>query len=316
MCAGLVSLMNPSLLNPSQQTDRQWVYVTERFRRFLSAISLTNDQLEDGDTKIKGIVKCLNRHYWGIESDSANYRLVGSWGKQTRVRPPRDIDILFVLPASVHARFQQRSGNIQSQLLQEVKNVLGSTYSTTRMRGDGQVVVVPFNSFMLEVVPAFELDNGKAIICNSNNEGEYKTIDPVAEIKSFNTSSTSSNGNSRDLVRMLKCWQTECNVPLKSYQLEALAVEFVDGWSNKGNDLFWYDWLVRDFFAFLCTKSNSFVFTPGSYEPSYIGNNWLTKAQKAHTAAVQACIYERENNDILANMYWKDIFGTEIRTVS
>jgi hypothetical protein len=184
------------------------------------------------------------------------------------------------------------------------------------MRGDGQVVVVPFNSFMVEVVPAFELESGKALICNSNNDGEYKTIDPVAEIKSFNDASTSSNGNSRDLVRMLKCWQTECNVPLKSYQLEALAVEFVEGWSNKGNDLFWYDWLVRDFFAFLCTKANSFVFTPGSYEPSYIGNDWLAKAQKGHKAAAQACEYERENNDILANIYWKEIFGTEIRTVS
>lgn len=93
MCVGLVSLLNPNSLNPSQQTVMQWIYVTERFRRFLTNISLTGDQLDDGNTKIKGIVKCLNRHYWGIESDSGNYRLVGSWGKQTRVRPPRDIDI-------------------------------------------------------------------------------------------------------------------------------------------------------------------------------------------------------------------------------
>lgn len=115
---------------------------------------------------------------------------------------------------------------------------------------------------------------------------------------------------------MLKCWQTECNVPLKSYQLEALAVEFVDGWSNKGNSLFWYDWMVRDFFAYLCTKANSFVFQPGTFEISYIGSEWLVKAQKAHKLALQACAYEISNNDILANMYWKEIFGDEIRSVS
>ena len=33
--------------------------------------------------------------------------LSGSWGKLTRVRPVRDIDVLFVLPYSVYQRFQQ-----------------------------------------------------------------------------------------------------------------------------------------------------------------------------------------------------------------
>lgn len=318
MCAPtlLTGLHAPSLLSAQPRSQSQWIYVTERFKRFLSDISLTNAQLEDGYTKIRGVVKCLNRHYWSVESDSSNYLLVGSWGKQTRVRPPRDIDIMFLLPPDIHQRYQQRLSNIQSQLLQEVKNVLTNTYSTTRMRGDGQVVVVPFNSFLVEVVPAFELQTGKALICNSNNNGEYKTIDPVTEIKSFDAASKGSNGNSRDLVRMLKCWQTECNVPIKSYQLEALAVEFIEKWENKGNSLFWYDWMVRDFFAYLKTKANSFVFQPGSYDSSYLGSDWLVKAEKAHKAAVQACIYEESNSDILAQMYWKDIFGTEIKTVS
>ena len=95
MCAGIVSLITPDLLASPPQVTNQWIYVTRRFQHFLSDITLPEDQLEDGHTKIKGIVKSLNRHYWGIESDSANYRLVGSWGKRTCVRPPREIDIMF-----------------------------------------------------------------------------------------------------------------------------------------------------------------------------------------------------------------------------
>lgn len=123
MCAptALGSLMYPGLLGTQLPQKKQWIYVTERFRRFLNDIALTEAQLEDGYTKIRGVVKCLNRHYWDVESDSANYMLVGSWGKRTRVRPPRDIDILFLLPSAVHQRYQLRTGNIQSQLMQQVR---------------------------------------------------------------------------------------------------------------------------------------------------------------------------------------------------
>src|SRR5262249_17339879 len=97
------------------------MYVSERFGALLANVKLTDDQKNDGTTKHKGVRNCLNREYYNLSSDYANSILVGSWGKETRVRPPRDIDVLFVLPDDVYWRFQRRSGNKQSQLLQEVK---------------------------------------------------------------------------------------------------------------------------------------------------------------------------------------------------
>src|ERR1700732_401414 len=102
--------------------------VSQRFDAFLSAIALTAEQAQDGITKHSGIRDCLNKHYYGVASGSANSMVVGSWGKSTRVRPTRDIDVLFVLPYSVYERYQGKSGNKQSQLLQEVKAVLSKTY--------------------------------------------------------------------------------------------------------------------------------------------------------------------------------------------
>src|SRR6478672_6690387 len=99
--------------------------VYQRFEQFLLNIRITEEQAADGSTKHSGVRKCLNQHYYGHASESANSMLVGSWGKSTRVRPPRDIDVLFKLPYSVYEQYEKKSGNKQSQLLQEVKNVLG-----------------------------------------------------------------------------------------------------------------------------------------------------------------------------------------------
>jgi SMODS domain-containing protein len=99
---------------------------------------------------------------------------VGSWGKGTQVRPPRDSDVLFILPDNDFYRFEQRAGNRQSQLLQEVKEVLVDKYPTTRMRGDGQIVVVAFNTYQIEVVPAFKRLGGGYFICDTADKPSGK----------------------------------------------------------------------------------------------------------------------------------------------
>jgi hypothetical protein len=72
--------------------------IGQRFQLLLDRLMLTTDQRIDGYVKLMGVVSCLNRHYYGSSSLFANRLLVGSWGKSTEVRPPRDIDLLFILP--------------------------------------------------------------------------------------------------------------------------------------------------------------------------------------------------------------------------
>lgn len=293
-----------------------WLYVERRFRVFLSNIQLTDDQLADGKTKIKNIIKCLNKHYRGIDSDSEYHMLGGSWGKLTHVRPPRDIDLIYFLPVEIYTRYAERTGNIQSQLLQEVKDVLASTFSQTAMRADGQVVMVGFNSYMVEVVPAFRLQNGQAWICDSNQSGRYKTIDPVAEIRRFDVADKKCNSNSRDLVRMLKTWQAFCNVPIPSFILECLVLEFLGHWPYAGRSPFYYDWIVLDFLRYMLTRVNGHIIMPGSGEVMLVGNEWESRARSAIKAAEEACEYERQNYDYLAAEKWQKIFGYKIWGVS
>jgi Second Messenger Oligonucleotide or Dinucleotide Synthetase domain len=102
----------------------QWIYVRRRFGQLLAELQITPSQHEDGEREHSGVRRRLNAAYWDVDSDAENSLLIGSWGKDTRVRPPRDIDVLFLLPPSYYHQFQQRTGNRQSALLQHVKQTL------------------------------------------------------------------------------------------------------------------------------------------------------------------------------------------------
>lgn len=297
-----------------------------RFRQFGSNLMLTEDQRADGRTKHSGVRSCLNQWYYGVSSGASNSLLVGSWGKSTEIRPPRDIDVLFVLPDSVYKRFEERpwGTNKQSELLQEVKRVLSASYPRTRMRGDGQVVVVSFDSYAVEVVPAFEERDllfgnttGRYRICNTADGGSYTATDPKAEIAHVRKSDEKTNGNTRALIRIAKKWQEHCNVPLKSFCLELLAVEFLDGWSNADKSEVYYDWMCRDFFAHLVNRAGwlSCVTVPGTSERISLGFEWKSRAESAHARAVRACGYERDEEPVLAGLEWQKIFGDDMPLV-
>lgn len=181
--------------------------VNERFDHLLINITLTDAQKADGATKRQSVCSVLNRRYYNSESGTSNSIYVGSWGKGTRTRPPRDVDVLFELPLSVYQRLQARNGNKQSQLLQEVKTTLAASFSRTDIRGDGPVVMVPFQSYAVELLPAFRLTNGRYWIPITAKGGYYKEFDPKAEQDKIAASNTQRNNNTRDLIRMVKCWQ-------------------------------------------------------------------------------------------------------------
>jgi hypothetical protein len=290
--------------------------VAERFDAFLSKIQLTPAQRADGTTKHTGVRACLNRHYYNSTSGTANSRLVGSWGKETQVRPPRDIDVLHVLPSEVYWRFEQRQGNKQAQLLQEVRDVLRGTYHDTDLRADGLVVQVRFESYAVELLPAFALQNSDRFwICDTNNGGQYKTVDPGAEQNAVAASNAATNGNTRALIRMLKVWQRVCTVPLKSFMLELLAVEFLNQWTYRTNSSWFYDWMVRDFLGWLVSThqySWSGVLVPGTNEYITLGNAWQTRAQSALDRAAKACNYEGAKMPCTAGGEWQKIFGDDI----
>jgi hypothetical protein len=295
---------------------QRWIAVRPRFEQFHRKLLVTDLQRADGLTKRNGVVGALNRHYYRLASGTDNSLLIGSWGKDTAIRPPRDVDVYFLLPLSVYNRFQGYAWNRQSALLQEVKDVLTNTYPDTDMRGDGQVVLVRFETYSVEVVPAFLLTNDRYWICNTSNGGSYKETDPRAELNHLQATDSINNRNLRPLIRMLKAWQAWCSVPIKSFQLELLAADFLGQSPWRLKDFFWFDWISRDFFAYLYHRANSSVVVSGTAETIYLGNAWQSRAEAAYHRAEKACRHEDLNQIDAAGEEWQKIFGLQIpRTV-
>jgi hypothetical protein len=303
-----------SLLSQPPATHR-WFFVRRRFSQLLENLKITEDQADDGETKHKGVVASLNQAYWGYRDETANRLLIGSWGKTTRVRPPRDVDVLFILPNALYWRYEQRTGNRQSQLLQDIRNALRASNPATDIRGDRQVVVVPFNTYRIEVAPAFVCRDGGYVICDAANEGSYKRVEPMAEIAALDAADQQFNGNVRNLTRLLKQWQRYCNVPIKSFHLEAAVKGLLPTVTYGASDEFWFDWLVRDALAHLIKCANGSFAMPVTGEIIRIGDQWLSRAQSAYDRAVKACSYEYNNEEYLAGAEWQKIFGTMIPTI-
>ena len=289
-----------------------WIAVRQRFTQFHNNVTLTLLQQLDGWKKKDGVVTCLNRHYYAAPSGTDNSFLVGSWAKDTAVRPPRDVDLYFLMPWPVYQRFQGHTWNRQSALLQEAKNVLAQTYPNTDMRGDGQVVLVRFETYNVEVVPAFQLPGGGYWICDTHNSGSYKTTQPWAEAAHIDTINNLTNGNLRPLIRMLKVWQAHCSVPTKSFQLELLAADFLMQSPWRHYDLFYFDWIIRDFLAYFLHRVNTFVVVPGTAELIPLGAVWQSRTQSAYDHAVKASYYEQHNAIAAAGHEWRQIFGPQV----
>lgn len=292
-----------------------WAGVTERFRRFHADLQPTASEVDDAVSKQLGVRQSLQRAYWGPTTDNPPGFAVGSWGKRTMVRPSNDIDLFMPLPTEEYHRINCYAGNKQSALLQEVKNSLAATYWQSDMRGDGQVVVVNFNTIKVEVVPVFRWDDAGAwLMPDTNAGGRWRTVYPDAEGATLDNADMVANRNCRPLIQIVKAWKYHCNVPIKSFHVEQLVREFVTTYAHRDQDYFYYDWFVRDFLNFLCGKRHALIYAPASNEMVGIGDAWYSRAVTAYERAVKACENEREDYIVLAGEEWQKLFGTRIAT--
>ena len=137
--------------------------------------------------------------------------------------------------------------------------------------------------------------------------GYYKEADYDTESDLVKNSNESTKNNTRNLVRMMKRWQAYCNVPIKSFWIELVSMEFLSGWEHSDKSTVYYDWMVRDFLKHLEGKAYSTIYAPGTSEAMYLGDAWLSKARTARQRAEKACDNE-DSYPVTAGEEWQKIF--------
>ncbi len=102
------------------------------FNKFIRKIKLTDLQKADAKAKIKSVCEKLHTTYYPDEVYNGSTKLlIGSYGKHTNIRPPKDIDLLFKMPNETFNRYNNLAGNKQSILLQDIREVLKEKFVTT-----------------------------------------------------------------------------------------------------------------------------------------------------------------------------------------
>jgi len=284
--------------------------VSTLFQNLVMNTQLTPEQYDDASGKHHRVRAVLNQAYYGITNNTANSFVVGSYGKNTEIKPPSDIDILFCLPPSVYERFSKRSGNIQSQLLQEVKEVLQANWKSTSMKADGQIIFVPFVTYAIEVLPTFLLQSTQYWHADANNGGQWRTTDPKAEKERITTSNIATKGKTIHLIKLAKAWKESRTVKIKSLVLELLATNFLTQWQHTNTTGYvYYDFMIRDFLNYLLGYKNSYVTIPGTGDVVFTGDLWVAQATFAYNAAIRAADYGAEDKLSSAKTEWGSIFG-------
>lgn len=284
--------------------------IGEDFQTFCSQLTVNN--VSDISTRYCRITRRLNIQYWNTESDTAHSFYTGSYGRGTARRGFSDLDMIFELPAEMHAQYSGYSGNGQSALLQNVKAAIQKSYPDTDVGADGQVVVVRFADGMrFEVVPAFLNQGNTYTFPDANNGGSWKTTDPKPEIKAIADRNYATNGNLVQLCRMARAWKKLWDVPMGGLHIDTLAYAFIENYAYREKSYLYYDYFSRDFFEFLMKQNSEQKYwrAPGSGQYVYRKGDFEYKAKRCYSLSVEA-IDLYLNKVWSARQKWREVYGT------
>jgi hypothetical protein len=278
------------------------------FENFIENLKISND--DEILRRYKNITKALNDYFYESNSDNDNSVQIGSYGRKTAVNGVSDLDMMFDIPPDYFSTYNDAETNGQSALLQDVRKAILKRYSTTDVRGDGQVVVVSFTNYVIEVCPGFLQSDGSYKYPDSHNGGSWKKTDPIPEIEEIDNYNDTTNENLKRLAKMTRAWKNKCGVKIGGLLIDTLCYEFLSNNTDYHETEFEdYDILVRDFFEYLkdYDKNREFWYSPGSNQKVYKKkSNFITKAKKAYDNIVEAI--EKKDNDTVYKI-WRKVFG-------
>jgi len=263
------------------------------FNLLLRRIKLTKVQNKDLETKMNGVASCLHDVYYDSKYDGSTKYLIGSVGKKTNIRPPKDIDILFKIPKSTFERFREYKENGPSALLQEIRSKLDERYPVTEKHGWVKVVAVEFSEgkHNVEVLPAFEREDGKFVIPNSKDGGNWEVYDARSEVEKVKY----AGGGTKNLIRVLKHWRDgveSLKSKLSSYMIESFVLDFVKDSPVESFNSF--SEAIAGFLSWLSKNCDDDI-------KSYV-ETALKRAEKANTLTIKGDMLE-------ACTEWRKIFS-------
>lgn len=275
--------------------------VKDDFNEFISNLQI--DNFDDINTSLEGIAKKLNQKYYD-NSTTDNYLMVGSMGRNTSIKGESDIDVIYELPDEVFERFDDYESNGQSQLLNEIRDVLKEKYPSTDIKGDGQVVVISFTKYKIELVPGFKQDNNSYKYPDTHDSGSWKITKPILEIEEANNM-INNTSTYRDICQMIREWKANNGVTICGLLIDILIKDFLDNnyeykWKPKSD----YYELLKSVFKYLSDQDEDRKQWNAMGSNQIIENknfNFIKKGKKA---------YNKLSNSTDESSTLRELFGS------
>jgi len=204
------------------------ISLQEAFAKFKSRLELTDTEQKDTSRRHLD-VRALIREEFDVETDF----LSGSYGRRTKTKPLKDVDIFVVLGKDEEYRLEEPSAN----LLEDVRKVLAGTYGKDAVKVARRSVGINFGIkedesegkvMSIDVVPAFHAGPKAYKIPDPESKEKWTKTDPEVHAEKATKANKAMSGEWVPLVKMLKKWNNVHDKPIKpSFLIEVMALDIL-----------------------------------------------------------------------------------------
>lgn len=285
--------------------------VGDAFQTFKSRLEITQTEQDDAARRQRD-VRARVQESFHVERDF----LTGSYGRRTKTKPLKDIDIFVVLGSDEDWRKKAHPRGV----LDDLEACLAKAYGASQVERDRRCITVYFEKknqtqhedgkiLSLDVVPAFAAGDDYEI--PDDALGRWIKTNPKVHAEKATEKNKNLSGGWVPLVKMLKSWNRSNGKPIQpSFLLEVMALELVDGpFTNFPDE-------ARRFFAAAqATIADDWpdpagLGPPVSDEMTSTGcSTARQKLREAEIAATRAFRAEQQGYEGEAVRIWKEIFG-------
>ena len=290
--------------------------IDQSFKKLITNLNPTDKQLQRIQKTRDSIDAALiNEPRISLNTQNQISFLTGSYSRKTIIRPIDDIDLYVRINYSKHAKDQS-----PRSILRLMRSAIQRRYpNNTKVNADSPCVVVKFLGYKFEIVPAVGYsDNPNLYSIPAPGSKEWMHCYPNVPDKWLSACNYSNNSFFIPLIKMLKQWNRNNKVRLKSFHLELLTEKVF----STVTDIHTYpqgilDWMycVRDW---LWQNNYPFVLEPGKrdifvdeylYEKSFRIGTIRNKLDSALKKAERAWNLYSKGKHAAAKRVWNTMFG-------
>lgn len=291
--------------------------IDEAFRKFKSRLELNDREQQNASTRQKEV-----RDYLDTKFAIENSFLTGSYGRYTKTKPLKDIDIFFVLKNSERAY----RNKVPSVVIDDFHKALVDKYGKNAVRKQSRSVNVDFGVVVdaddntdyrivsIDVVPAFATDDDYEIPDTDN--GQWIKTNPKIHAERATAAHQAYSNEWKGLVRMVKYWNNNSrhgeDKPVKpSFLIEVMALQCLyGGWQGR------FDYEIESLFATLADRIFDTWTDPAELGPPVSADMDNARKQRARDlllagsqGARNAINLARQGRNGDALKAWRDLFG-------